>query len=92
MYLGYVHYRVVGATVVGVAFVLPSFLMVVAIGWAYLHFGGGHKPIYAICGQRVIDVARQQDADHYQIIIKATSASGSRSGLFSAAKMNTVKH
>src|SRR5438046_582410 len=40
MYLGYVHYGVVGATVAGVAFVLPSFLMVVAIGWAYLRFGG----------------------------------------------------
>src|SRR6202521_1129973 len=40
MYLGYVHYRIVGATVVGVAFVLPSFLMVVAIGWAYLRYGG----------------------------------------------------
>jgi chromate transporter len=40
MYLGYVHYRIVGATVVGVAFVLPSFLMVVAIGWAYVRYGG----------------------------------------------------
>ncbi len=40
MYLGYVHYRIVGATVAGVAFVLPSFLMVVAIGWAYVHYGG----------------------------------------------------
>jgi chromate transporter len=40
MYLGYVHYRVLGATIVGVAFVLPSFLMVVAIGVAYLRFGG----------------------------------------------------
>ena len=40
MYLGYVHYRVMGATVAGVVFVLPSFLMVVAIGWAYLRFGG----------------------------------------------------
>jgi len=40
MYLGYVHYRIVGATVAGVAFVLPSFLMVVAIGWAYLRYGG----------------------------------------------------
>jgi len=40
MYLGYVHYRVVGATVAGVAFVLPSFLMVVAIGWAYVRYGG----------------------------------------------------
>jgi chromate transporter len=40
MYLGYVHYRVLGATVVGVAFVLPSFLMVVALGWAYVRYGG----------------------------------------------------
>jgi chromate transporter len=40
IYLGYVHYRVIGATAVGVAFVLPSFLMVVALGWAYVHFGG----------------------------------------------------
>jgi chromate transporter len=40
IYLGYVHYRIVGATVAGIAFVLPSFLMVVALGWAYAHFGG----------------------------------------------------
>src|SRR5205814_1010284 len=40
MYLGYVHYRVVGATVAGVAFVLPSLLMVVAIRWAYVRYGG----------------------------------------------------
>ena len=40
MYLGYVHYRVIGATVAGIAFVLPSFLMVVMIGWAYVHYGG----------------------------------------------------
>src|SRR6185503_18032084 len=40
MYLGYVHYRVLGATVVGVAFVLPSFFMVVALGWAYVRYGG----------------------------------------------------
>ncbi|WP_343582800.1 chromate transporter [Herbaspirillum sp.] len=40
IYLGYVHYRVLGATVAGIAFVMPSFLMVVALGWAYLHFGG----------------------------------------------------
>lgn len=40
IYLGYVHFGVLGATTVGVAFVLPSFLMVVALGWAYVHFGG----------------------------------------------------
>ena len=40
IYLGYVHYSVLGATAVGIAFVLPSFLMVVAIGAAYVAFGG----------------------------------------------------
>jgi chromate transporter len=40
IYLGYVHYGVAGATAVGIAFVLPSFLMVLALGWAYVQFGG----------------------------------------------------
>ena len=40
MYMGYVHYRIVGATVAGIAFVLPSFFMVLAIGWAYVRYGG----------------------------------------------------
>jgi chromate transporter len=40
IYLGYVHYRLLGATLVGLAFVLPSFLMVVAIGAAYTAYGG----------------------------------------------------
>jgi chromate transporter len=40
IYLGYVHYRIVGATLAGIAFVLPSFVMVVALGWAYVRFGG----------------------------------------------------
>ena len=40
IYLGYVHHRVVGATLVGLAFVLPSFFMVVALGAAYVAYGG----------------------------------------------------
>jgi chromate transporter len=40
IYLGYVHYNILGATLVGFAFVLPSFVMVVALGWAYVQFGG----------------------------------------------------
>ena len=40
IYLGYVHFRILGATLVGIAFVVPSFFMVVALGWAYVHFGG----------------------------------------------------
>jgi chromate transporter len=40
IYLGYVHYRIRGATLAGVAFVLPSFAMVVAIGAVYTRYGG----------------------------------------------------
>ncbi|MFO0898635.1 MAG: chromate transporter [Pirellulales bacterium] len=40
IYLGYVHYGVLGATLVGLAFVLPSFVIVVALGWAYTLYGG----------------------------------------------------
>jgi chromate transporter len=40
IYLGYVHYRITGATLVGIAFVLPSFFMVVALGAAYVAYGG----------------------------------------------------
>jgi chromate transporter len=40
IYLGYVHYGVVGSTLVGIAFVLPSFLMVLVLGWAYVLYGG----------------------------------------------------
>ncbi len=40
IYLGFVHYRTLGATIVGFAFVIPSFIMVVLLGWAYLRYGG----------------------------------------------------
>lgn len=40
IYLGYVHYRLAGATLVGLAFVLPSFLMVLVLGMAYKYFQG----------------------------------------------------
>ncbi|MES3020862.1 MAG: chromate transporter [Pseudomonadota bacterium] len=40
IYMGYVHYRILGATLAGLAFVIPSFLMVVALGWAYVRYGG----------------------------------------------------
>ena len=40
IYLGYVDYKIIGATLAGLAFVLPSFLMVVVLGYAYLQFGG----------------------------------------------------
>jgi chromate transporter len=40
IYLGFVHYRILGATLVGFAFVLPSFVMVVLLGIVYKLYGG----------------------------------------------------
>jgi chromate transporter len=40
MYLGWVRARVLGATLVSAAFILPSFAMTVAIAAAYVRYGG----------------------------------------------------
>jgi chromate transporter len=40
MYLGYIRSRILGATLVGLAFIWPSFLMVVVLGWLYTLYGG----------------------------------------------------
>ena len=40
IYLGFVHYRILGATLAGLAFILPSFIMVVLLGIAYKIYGG----------------------------------------------------
>src|SRR6267142_6223416 len=40
IYLGFVDFGVIGATLVGLAFVLPSFLIVILLGWAYQSYGG----------------------------------------------------
>jgi chromate transporter len=40
IYIGFVHYRLLGATLAGVAFIIPSFFMVLGIGWSYVEFGG----------------------------------------------------
>lgn len=58
IYLGYVHYHILGATLVGIAFVIPSFLMVLGIGWAYVNFGGlpwMHAVFYGV-GAAVIGI------------------------------------
>src|ERR1700676_4150661 len=40
IYLGFVHYSILGATLTGIAFILPSFIMVVCLGIVYKLFGG----------------------------------------------------
>ncbi|MDQ8014058.1 MAG: chromate transporter [Flavobacterium nitrogenifigens] len=40
IYVGYVHYNILGATLAGFAFITPSFLMVLLLGIIYQAYGG----------------------------------------------------
>lgn len=40
IYIGYVDYKILGATLAGIAFIIPSFLIVVALGFLYVLYGG----------------------------------------------------
>src|SRR5580765_2147034 len=40
IYLGYVHYRIRGATLAGLAFVIPSFIIVIVLAYVYVLAGG----------------------------------------------------
>jgi chromate transporter len=58
IYLGYVRAGILGATLVAIAFVLPSFLMVLALSAAYVRYGGlawMHGMFYGI-GAAVIGI------------------------------------
>ncbi len=40
IYLGYVDYKIIGATLAGIVFVIPSFIMVLILGYAYVFYNG----------------------------------------------------
>jgi chromate transporter len=58
MYLGWARFRVLGATLVAASFILPSFLMVMAISVLYVRFGGlpGMQGLFYGIGAAVIAV------------------------------------
>ena len=58
IYLGFVHYRVLGATLAGLAFIMPSFIMVVLLGIAYKLYGGLHwmQAVFYGVGAAVIGI------------------------------------
>jgi putative chromate ion transporter len=64
MYLGYVRGGMLGATIVAVCFVLPSFLMVWALSVAYVRFGGlpWMQALFYGVGAAVIVMNRPSDA------------------------------
>jgi chromate transporter len=58
IYLGYVHYGIPGATLAGIAFVLPSLVMVLVISWAYVTYHGlsWMQAVFAGVGPAVIGI------------------------------------
>ncbi|QIP16724.1 chromate transporter [Spirosoma aureum] len=89
IYLGYVHYGILGATIVGVAFVLPSFLMVLALGWAYVHFGGlpWMQAMFYGVGSAVIGLIA---IGTYKLANKTVAKDGLSWGLFIVSAVTTV--
>ena len=58
IYLGYVDYKIIGATLAGVAFIIPSFLIVLALGYTYVIYNGlpwMHSMFYGV-GAAVIGI------------------------------------
>ncbi|MBC7388988.1 MAG: chromate transporter [Opitutaceae bacterium] len=88
IYLGYVHYNVIGATIVGIAFVLPSFLMVLAIGWAYVHFGGlpWMQGLFYGVGAAVIGIITMSS---YKLTLKSLGKDLWLWGIFAALMIST---
>src|ERR1043165_7212064 len=72
IYLGFVHYRVLGATLCGLAFVLPSFVMVVLLGIAYKLYGGlpWMQAVFYGVGAAVIGIIIMSS---YKLTIKSVS-------------------
>ncbi len=58
IYLGYVDYKIIGATLAGIAFVIPSFIMVLILGYVYVFYNGlpwMHSIFYGV-GAAVIGI------------------------------------
>ena len=72
IYIGFVHYGLIGATLTGLAFVLPSFTMVVLLGMAYKLYGGlaWMQAVFYGVGAAVIGIIAMSA---YKLTIKSIS-------------------
>jgi chromate transporter len=89
IYIGYLHNRILGATLVGVAFVLPSFLMVVALGWAYTHYGGLNwmQAVFYGVGPAVIGIIA---VSSYKLTRKTIGADWLRWAVYLVSMVSTI--
>jgi DNA-binding beta-propeller fold protein YncE len=51
-----------------------------------LFFDAETRRIYAICGQGVVDIVQQRDADHYETVAQVATVPGTRTGLFAPSR------
>lgn len=72
IYIGFVHYGLIGATFAGLAFVIPSFIMVVLLGMAYRLYGGlpWMQAVFYSVGASVIGIIA---VSAYKLTIKSIS-------------------
>jgi hypothetical protein len=47
-----------------------------------LFFDSLRRQLYAVCGEGLIQVIRQRDPDHYEVVEQVATAPGARTGLF----------
>lgn len=73
IYIGFVHYGILGATLAGLAFVLPSFIMVVLLGIVYKLYSGIPlmQSVFYGVGACVIGIIAMSA---YKLTIKSVSA------------------
>jgi len=72
IYIGFVHYGLLGATLAGIAFVIPSFIMVVILGVAYKLYSGlpGMQAVFYGVSASVIGIIA---ISAYKLTIKSVS-------------------
>jgi chromate transporter len=72
IYLGFVHYKIRGATITGLLFILPSFLMVLGLGMAYKVYGGlpWMQAVFYGVGAAVVGIIAMSS---YKLTIKSIS-------------------
>lgn len=89
IYLGYVHYGVLGATLVGIAFVIPSFIMVLLLGFAYKKFDGlswMQSVFYGISAGVIGIIAFSS----YKLVNKSIGKDKILLGIFAVATLATI--
>ena len=54
-----------------------------------LFFDAQRRQLYAVCGEGVVQVVRQREGDHYEVVERLQTAPGARTGLF-VSRLSTL--